>query len=144
MERLVDLLRRSPEVVSIFSRIEHRGVATIYPPLSQAVFAATAWLTPERASVQAQIRVLKGVLLTFDLATIGLVMGLLINLGQPPARVLAYAWCPLVLKEFANSGHLDSIAVALTTATLWLLTLSRSRNAPSRSGASTRTLVPSD
>ena len=144
MERLVDLLRRSPEVASIFSRIEHRGVATIYPPLSQAVFAATAWLTPERASVETQVRGLKGILLTFDLATIGFVLGLLINLGQPPGRVLAYAWCPLVLKEFANSGHLDSIAVGLTAAALWLLTLPRSSNAPSRSGVSTRALVPSD
>jgi len=34
--------------------------------------------------------------------------------------VVLYAWCPLVLKEFANSGHLDVIAVFLTTLALWL------------------------
>jgi hypothetical protein len=125
LERLADLLRRSPEIKTTFSLIDHRSVATIYPPLSESVFAATALVTPERASVRAQVRVLKGVLLVFDLATIGLVMGLLRNLGQPPARALAYAWCPLVLKEFANTGHLDSIAVCLTTAMLWLLTRPR-------------------
>jgi len=75
-----------------------------------------------------QVGVLKGVLLLFDLATIGLVMGLLRNIGQPSARALAYAWCPLVLKEFTNTGHLDSIAVCLTVAVFWLLTLTRREN----------------
>jgi hypothetical protein len=128
VNRLVQLLHRSPVVATIFSRINHRSVPTIYPPLSEAVFAATALVTPEHASVRTQVRVLKGVLLLFDLATLGLVIGLLRNLGQSPARALAYAWCPLVLIEFANSGHLDGIAVCLTTATLWLLTLPTRRD----------------
>ncbi len=128
LRRLAQLLDRSPEVAKIFSHIDHRSVPTIYPPLSEAVFAATALVTPERASVRAQVGVLKGVLLLFDLATIGLVMGLLRNLGQPPARALAYAWCPLVLKEFANTGHLDSIAVCLTVTVFWLLTLPHREN----------------
>ena len=122
LENLAALLRRSPEVHEIFSRVEHRSVPTLYPPLSQAVFALTALATPERASVPTQLRLLKLVLAVFDVTTIALVVGLLRNLGQPAERVLAYAWCPLVLKEFANSGHIDSIAVCLTTAVLWLLT----------------------
>ncbi len=125
LKQLNQLLQRSPEVAKIFSHIDHRSVPTIYPPLSEAVFATTALVTPERASVRVQVGVLKGVLLIFDLATIGLVMGLLRNLGQPPTRALAYAWCPLVLKEFANTGHLDAIAVCLTVAMFWLLTLPR-------------------
>lgn len=75
-----------------------------------------------------QVGVFKGVLLLFDLATVLLVMGLLRNLNQPPARALAYAWCPLVLKEFANTGHLDAIAVCLTVAMFWLLTFPRREN----------------
>jgi len=125
LERLARLLRRSPELSTIVSHIEHRSVPTIYPPLSEGVFGVAALVTPERAAVPAQVRVLKAILLLFDVATIGLVIGLLRNLGQPPARVVAYAWCPLVLKEFANTGHLDSIAVCLTVAMLWLLTKPR-------------------
>ena len=68
LEGLVNVLQRSPEVAKIFSHIDHRSVPTIYPPLSEAVFAATALVTPERASVRAQVGVLKGVLLLFDLA----------------------------------------------------------------------------
>lgn len=122
LEQLARLLRRSPEVSTIFSRIDHRSVPTIYPPLSEGLFAVAALVTPERASVPAQVRVLKAILLLFDLATIALVIGLFRNLGQPPGRALAYAWCPLALKEFANTGHLDSIAVCFTAAVLWLLT----------------------
>lgn len=125
---LASVLDRSPEVVKIFSLIDHRSVPTIYPPLSEVVFGVTALITPERAPVRVQVGVFKGVLLLFDLATVLLVMGLLRNLNQPPARALAYAWCPLVLKEFANTGHLDAIAVCLTVAMFWLLTSPRREN----------------
>lgn len=128
LQHLDQLLHRSPEVSHIFSLIDHRSVPTIYPPLSEAVFAATALITPERAPVRVQVGVFKGVLLLFDLATVALVMGLLRNLRQSPARALAYAWCPLVLKEFANTGHLDAVAVCLTAALFWLLTLPRRKN----------------
>ena len=130
---LAGVLRRSPEVTKAFSLIDHRSVPTIYPPLSEAIFAATAFIIPERAPVRLQIGVFKGVLLLFDLATVLLVMGLLRNLNQPPVRALAYAWCPLVLKEFANTGHLDAIAVCLIAAVFWLLTLPRSAVVPAAS-----------
>lgn len=125
---LASVLDRSPEVAKIFSLIDHRSVPTIYPPLSEAVFGVTALITPERAPLRVQVSVFKGVLLLFDLATVLLVMGLLRNLSQPPARALTYAWCPLVLKEFANTGHLDAIAVCITVAMFWLLTSPRREN----------------
>lgn len=84
--RLARLLRCEPEVRKIFDQIEHRTVPSLYPPLSQAVFGAAAWLTPEHWPVLAQIRVLKGGLLLFDLATVLLVMGLLRELGLASIR----------------------------------------------------------
>ena len=36
----------------------------------------------------------------------------------PVHPACAYAWCPLVMKEFANSGHVDALAVFLTVAAL--------------------------
>lgn len=123
LAKLADLLSRSPEVVAIFSLIDRRSVPTIYPPLSEAVFGLAAFITPERAPVRVQLGIFKGLLLIFDLVTVLLITGLLQNFNQPPARALAYAWCPLVLKEFANTGHLDAIAVCLTAAMFWVLTL---------------------
>ncbi len=58
----------------------------------------------------------------FDLAALGVLVGLLRRLRLPENWCLAYGWCPLALKEFANSGHLDSIAVFFTTlAMFWLV-----------------------
>ena len=54
---------------------------------------------------------------------IGLVAAILALLGlqgQPPARILVYAWNPLVVIEVAWSGHHDVLVVGLL---LWALIL---------------------
>lgn len=53
--------------------------------------------------------------LLFDMGTLGLVMLLLRHLSRPVGWSVAYGWCPLVIKEIANSGHLDAVAVFFTT-----------------------------
>jgi hypothetical protein len=47
-------------------------------------------------------------------------------LGVHSAWSIAYGWSPLVIKEFANSGHVDSIAVFLVVASILCITLARS------------------
>jgi hypothetical protein len=47
----------------------------------------------------------------FDFGSVLLLVWLLRVRGQPPVRALVYAWCPLVVLEFAGSGHNDSIPV---------------------------------
>jgi hypothetical protein len=61
---------------------------------------------------------MKFVIVLFDVGVIGLLWLLLRLLGQNPGWIVAYGWSPLVIKEFANSGHLDSIAVFLTMASI--------------------------
>ncbi len=126
LKNLAELKNRSPELQTIFSRINQRDVPTIYPPFSQALFAASALLTPANLSVVWQVRILKFILLLFDLATVAIIWAILRELAMPVGRTIAYAWCPLVLKEFANSAHLDSVAVCLVTLTVWLLIRARS------------------
>jgi hypothetical protein len=88
--------------------------------VSQAVFAAAAWTTPARAAVEQRITILKLWFAAFDLATVGLLLLLLRETRRPPGLCIVYAWCPLVIKEFSNSGHLDAVAVALTMLAIWL------------------------
>lgn len=83
---------------------------TIYPPLAQALFRLAHGLAPGSATA------LKALLMTFDAITIALLMLLLSRLGLPRERVLLYAWNPLVIKELANSGHVDAAAVCLLVA----------------------------
>jgi hypothetical protein len=117
---LVQLRDADPHIRTLLARIHYAQLPSVYPPVSQAVFAAAAWMTPAQASIDQRIRILKIWLLGFDLATGGLVLLLLRQTGRPLGMVVLYAWCPLVLKEFANSGHLDVIAVFLTTLAMWL------------------------
>lgn len=115
LDKLVVLEGSSEALASIIRRIHFPELTTIYPPVSQFVFAATAWLVPLDAPELVRVLAMKFVLIAFDLATLAIVVGLLRLCGKPTTLAIVYAWCPLVLKEIANSGHLDSIAVFFST-----------------------------
>jgi alpha-1,6-mannosyltransferase len=87
-----------------YGLINHRHMATIYPPLAQAVFACAAWIHPG-------VSTLKVLFVLFDLATLALLLVLLRVRGRPPTHALVYAWSPLVILETGHSGHMDAIGV---------------------------------
>lgn len=93
-------------------RIAYAYVPTIYPPLSQALFWGVYRLYPSGLMGFKLLAVL------FDLLTLVLLFRLLKALDLPPARACLYAWHPLVIKEFANSGHQDSVGLCLLLAFL--------------------------
>jgi hypothetical protein len=112
LKRLVRLRDESP----FFDRINHPHVRTVYPPVAEIVFALSASLAPDN------VIFMKTVIVLFDVGALVLLCFLLRHLGLPPERMVVYAWCPLALKEFANSGHLDAIALFFATASVlaWL------------------------
>ena len=87
----------------IISRIGYPEVPTIYPPLAQLCFAAGVVMTPWDWHGQ------RFVFLLLDISTIFLMILLLKRLQKPLSWCVIYAWNPLVLKEIANSAHLDSL-----------------------------------
>jgi hypothetical protein len=109
LSRLVALKRSTPEISVIFSRVNNPTYASIYPPPVQTVFRAHARLVPPRWTPHAQVVSLKALLAGFDLATLAALVLLLRLLRMPAGLSVLYGWCPLVLKEFSNSGHMDSI-----------------------------------
>lgn len=116
--RLVQLRDESPGLADALRRVHYPELTTVYPPVSQSVFAVASVLTPSDAALSVRVTMMKGVLLIFDLATLALVLWLLRVSERHLGWGVAYGWCPLVIKEFANSGHLDAIAVCLTTASI--------------------------
>lgn len=106
----------SPAQATILSRVHFAQLKTIYPPVSQAVFAATVFCIPGNASVSTYLLAMKFSITLFDLATFFLLVYLLTRLKLHPAWSMLYGWNPLVIKEFSNSGHLDSIAIFLVLA----------------------------
>lgn len=88
---------------------------TIYPPVAQAIFALTQWAAPW------SLRGVRVMSVVFDSLCVLLIIAILKQLVLPLSQVLIYAWSPLVLKEFANSGHMDTIAMAMVLLSLLLL-----------------------
>lgn len=102
---------------TIYPNVNHPGLATIYPPLAEAGFALVARAAPT-------VRAMKLWVLLHDVALVLVLLRWARQRGDSPARVLAYAWNPLVLVEYAGAGHNDP------TALVWLaiaLMLARGR-----------------
>ena len=108
--------RRREEVIS---RIGYAEIPTLYPPAAQAAFAAGGLISGWN---WIGLRIL---FTLFDLALIGLIVLLLTRIGSSPARVLLYAWNPLVLKEVTNSVHVDVLPAFFVV--LLMVSLERTR-----------------
>ncbi len=110
---------------TILSRVHFGHLTTPYPPISQAVFAVSMAVVPETASITTHLFVMKLTISLFDLATLFVLIRLLIASGRHVGWSMAYGWNALVIKEFANSGHLDSIAVFLTVLAFYCMVRNR-------------------
>jgi len=120
LAKMVDFATRAaPEHETIVRQIHFGELPSPYPPVSQAVFAAASFTSPA-STVEGHLRWLKLVLTGFDLATLLVVIWLLRITGLHMGHAIAYGWCPLVMKEIAGSGHLDSIATFLAVLALAL------------------------
>lgn len=96
-------------------RISFKDVPTIYPPLAQAIFAFAALIAP------GSMLFMKFMFTLFDIGVIFLLYIILKRLKQNPLYVVIYAWNPLVLKEFANSGHYDALAIFCVMLAVYML-----------------------
>lgn len=98
-----------------FTRLPGRDFPSAYPPLAELYF----WLLTRLGG---GLEGFQWAALAFDLAALALLLGLLRALGQPLVRVLTYAWCPLVVLEFAGNGHYDALVlVTLLLANLFII-----------------------
>ena len=118
-QHAVSLSMQSESNHTILQRVHFAQYTTIYPPVSQLVFAGAMKWFSHKASVSAHIIFLKLVLSVFDLLTMLLLLRSMVRRGVSVAWLIVYAWNPLVIKEVANSGHLDSIAVFLVVAAVY-------------------------
>jgi alpha-1,6-mannosyltransferase len=100
----------------VFDNIGYRDIASPYPYVAQALFRLSNALAP------ASVLGWKLIVMAFDLASIVLLWKLAArySLGPGMFAVLAYAWNPLVIKEFAGSGHMDAVLVFFLLAAMSL------------------------
>ena len=98
---------------AIYPNINRRDYArTIYPPVAEYIFWAVT-------RVSQSVTGMKAAMVAFDLLTMAVLLRLLSLLGLPRERIIAYAWHPLTIWEFAGSGHVDAAVVAFLALALW-------------------------
>ena len=91
---------------AIYPHINRRDYApTIYPPVAEIIFLLTT-------RISESVTWMKATMVAFEAVACWALLTLLASFGYPRQRILIYAWHPLVVWEFAGSGHLDAIAVA--------------------------------
>lgn len=105
---------------SNWERVENKDVQTMYPPLSEVVFAAAYFVFPSTFTLMLFS-------VSFNLLSIWVLILILKELGLDVRYSIIYGWSPLAAIEFADSGHIDSLAVFLTL--LSFLALLRGRRA---------------
>lgn len=101
----------------VWARVNHRSIPTLYPPFAQLLFRVVA----SHGGLVAWKLLVAG----FDLGTIAALAVALRGRAEAPKLLLLYAWNPLVVVEFAWSGHVDAVAVAIST---WAIVVARRRH----------------
>ncbi|PIU01053.1 MAG: hypothetical protein COT74_00685 [Bdellovibrionales bacterium CG10_big_fil_rev_8_21_14_0_10_45_34] len=99
--------------------IQWGDIKTIYPPGAVLTFAGLHLLFSD------SVIALKVFLLGCDLATWFVLYKWLISAGKSPSLSFLYLLNPLVIKEIANSIHLDALVVLLLTTTLYFFWVRR-------------------
>ena len=112
---------RGPEAALVLERIGFPEVPTVYPPAAQATFALGVLIRGW------DWRGLRFFFLVIDLLVILVLLQVQRSLGVAREWVVLYAWNPLVLKEVANSAHLDVLLCLLLALLILVLTTSRRR-----------------
>ncbi len=100
----------------VWARVNHRSIPTVYPPFAQLLFRL--------AASHGGLVAWKLLVVSFDLGTIAALAVALGRRPEAPKLLLLYAWNPLVVVEFAWSGHVDAAAVAIST---WAIVAARKR-----------------
>ena len=89
-------------------------IPTMYPPLSELIFRATWRVLPGPVGFKLPF-------LLADLAVAAMLAGWIRSTGGRNYQIAIYAWNPLVVVEFASSGHNDALAIAAVVATLLII-----------------------
>jgi hypothetical protein len=99
---------------TVYPQINHKELATIYPPLAIAGFALVARCAPTVGAFKLWV-------ILHDLVLVLLLIAWARRERGSGVSAIAYAWNPLVLVEYAGTGHHDPTALVWLVLALMLL-----------------------
>ncbi len=91
---------------------------TIYPPVAELVFHLAWRLTWNLPSAVAAF---KAPMILADISILAMLAWWFRRTGEKNFRLAVYAWNPLVVVEFAGSGHNDALVLAFVLAALLII-----------------------
>ena len=98
----------------VYAGLNHDGYTAVYPPLWQMAAAAVV-------RVHDSVGAMKVFLVACEAAALLALARLLRLRGQPPQRILFWAWSPLALVEIAGSGHNEALGLLFVVLALLAL-----------------------
>jgi alpha-1,6-mannosyltransferase len=104
---------------AVLARVNHPDITSNYPPVAQVAFAAAHLISPWNLLAWRLLA------LAFDGGTLLLLVSLLKSAGRDRLWSLLYWWNPIVIKELANSAHMDGLITMLVLGSLALSTRQR-------------------
>lgn len=112
--RIPDKLKYlADESGGVIEKINHPQMRTLYPSLSQAVFALAYYIFPWSVSGW------KIIMLLGDLFLLFFIIKILQQLSLPLVFVSIYWLNPVVIHEFFNTGHYDLFAILFTSISIY-------------------------
>lgn len=112
---------------ALYAKLNSQGFYTVYPPVSQLVFAASAWVA--QGDVDRATAMLKLFQLIFELMIFWVLIRLLAYNGRPRSEVLLYVLNPLIIIELLGNIHLETAMIAFSLLALYWWQKERSARA---------------
>lgn len=104
----------------LFNNINSQGYYTVYPPVSQFIYASGAVLSGTK--LLGNVVVMKGVVLAAEIGTIWVMKKLLDYFTLSPKWLLIYALNPLIILELTGNLHFEGVMIFFLL-TAWYLFL---------------------
>jgi alpha-1,6-mannosyltransferase len=99
---------------SVFLKLNSPDYYSVYPPVCQAIFTLSYWLSPK--SIYGAALVIKGFIFLCEIGTIFLLSKLL-----SPKKTLLYALNPLVIIELCGNAHFEGAMLFFFVACLYCI-----------------------
>ncbi|PEN15078.1 hypothetical protein CRI94_01970 [Longibacter salinarum] len=107
----------------LVERLNSPSFYSVYPPISQMVFAAGAWVDSIFGGPGSWKQSFYTIKILFATLEVGAL--LLLSRLVTARRLILYAWSPLVVLETAGQGHTEAALVFFLVAAVWAVRTSR-------------------
>ncbi|QMU28820.1 DUF2029 domain-containing protein [Adhaeribacter radiodurans] len=105
--------------LELFKHLNSPHYYSVYPPVSQFVFAFSAWIAPE--SNWGMVLSMRFIILMAEAASIVFLIKLLQHYHIPVSRVAWYAFNPLVIVELTGNLHFEALLICGLLGSIYLL-----------------------